>query len=225
MQIIGILLNDHSPGVVGAAAAAFATVCPNNFCLIDKSYRRLCQILPDVEEWGQVVLIDVLLRYVMAKHGLVKESLMFFLDHSETSYLDKDGSLSSFRGEENDDLIVKANSALASIISRSYIEGPDEFLSRSSLSCRNLESLNPGKYTSYKSNDDVKILLQCTSPLLWSYNSAVVIGAAGVHWIMAPMEDVNRIVKPLLFVLRSSNASRYVVWYCLIINLLAEIIW
>ncbi|KAI6688557.1 hypothetical protein NL676_025385 [Syzygium grande] len=38
----------------------------------------------------------------------------------------------------------------------------------------------------------------------------VVVAAATVHWIMAPMEDVKRIVKPLLFVLRSPNASRYV---------------
>ncbi|KAF7831069.1 AP3-complex subunit beta-A [Senna tora] len=121
-EIVGLLLNDNSPGVVGAAASAFASICPNNFSLVGRNYKRLCEILPDVEEWGQIILVGILLR-----------------------------------------------------------------------------------------NDDVKILLQCTSPLLWSNNSAVVLEAASVHWIMASMEDVKEIVKPLMFLLRSSHASRYVV--------------
>ena len=77
LQIVGLLLNDHSPGVVGAAASAFTSVCPDNFSLIGRNYRRLCEILPDVEEWGQIILIGILLRYVIARHGLVKESIMF----------------------------------------------------------------------------------------------------------------------------------------------------
>lgn len=56
----------------------------------------------------------------------------------------------------------------------------------------------------------VKLLLQCTFPLLWSQNSAAVLAAAGVHWIMSAKEDVKRIVKPLLHVLRSSGASTFV---------------
>ena len=71
LQIVGILLNDHSPAVVGAAAAAFASVCPYNLSLIGRNYRKLCEILPDVEEWGQIVLIGILLRYVIARHGHV----------------------------------------------------------------------------------------------------------------------------------------------------------
>lgn len=35
-ELVGILLNDNAPGVVGAAAAAFASICPNNFSLIAK---------------------------------------------------------------------------------------------------------------------------------------------------------------------------------------------
>ncbi|KAK7838224.1 ap3-complex subunit beta-a [Quercus suber] len=78
-RIVGILLNDQSPGVVGAAAAAFASMCLNNFSLIERNYRRLCEILPDVEEWGQIILIGILLCFVIARHGLVEESIMFSL--------------------------------------------------------------------------------------------------------------------------------------------------
>ncbi|KAF7849574.1 hypothetical protein BT93_L0619 [Corymbia citriodora subsp. variegata] len=211
-EVVGILLNDNSPGVVGAAAAAFASVCPNNFPLIGKGYKRLCEILPDVEEWGQILLIGILLRYVVARHGLVRESIMYFLIKKESSHQDEEDVFTRIiDGEESNDLKDVYESELANTICRSYIEGPDEYLSRASYINMDSLKLTSARYTSGKINDDIKILLQCTSPLLWSYNSAVVVAAATVHWIMSPMEDVKRIVKPLLFVLRSSNASRHVV--------------
>ncbi|KAF5467315.1 hypothetical protein F2P56_017149 [Juglans regia] len=221
-EIVGILLNDHSPGVLGAAAAAFASICPNNFSLIGQNYQRLCEILLDVEEWGQIILIGILLRFVIAKHGLVRESIMFSLCCTESSNSGKDGSPTEISIKEDPGFLCRGNNfgldvdvsgdndLLASMISRCYIEGPNEYLSRLSYTNRGPE-LNVAQFTSGKSNNDMKILLQCTSPLLWSNNSAVVLAAGGVHWIMAPREDVKRIVKPLLFVLRSSSASKYVV--------------
>ncbi|KAJ1399332.1 Clathrin/coatomer adaptor, adaptin-like, N-terminal [Sesbania bispinosa] len=210
-EVVGLLLKDHSPGVVGAAASAFSSVCPNNFSLIGRNYRRLCEILPDVEEWGQIMLIGILLRYVIAKHGLVKESIMFSLynDNKDDNNVDEDDSYLISK-EDAGYATEKTVSELANMIFQCYIEGPDEYLSRSSSTNRVAPKLDLSQYTSC-SNDVVKILLQCTSPLLWSNNSAVVLAAAGVHWIMASKEDVKRIVKPLLFVLRSSYASRYVV--------------
>lgn len=209
MQIVGLLLNDHSPGVVGAAASAFTSVCPDNFSLIGRNYRRLCEILPDVEEWGQIILIGILLRYVIARHGLVKESIMFSLYNKDINNLEEDESYITSK-EDAGYSIDKTVSELATMVFQCYIEGPDEYLSRSSSTNRVAPKLDVSQYTSC-SNDVVKILLQCTSPLLWSNNSAVVLAAAGVHWIMASKEHIKRIVKPLLFVLRSSSASRYVV--------------
>lgn len=212
VQIIGLLLNDNSPQVVGAAASAFATVCPNNFLLLGRKFRRLCEILPDVEEWGQIILIGILLRYVIARHGLIKESIMFSLCQEKDC-----GSEKTVSVDYEPDFTVKGAdgsgntlSELANMIFHCYIERPDEYLSRSSSPNRGFPKLDASQFSS-SSNDDVKILLQCTSPLLWSNNSAVVLAAAGVHWIMASRDDIKKIVKPLLFVLRSSPASRFVV--------------
>lgn len=47
--------------------------------------------------------------------------------------------------------------------------------------------------------------------MLRSQNSAVVMAVAGVHWLFAPRKDLRKIVKPLLFLLRSSYDSQYVV--------------
>ncbi|KAL8137462.1 hypothetical protein V2J09_003463 [Rumex salicifolius] len=210
-EIIGILLNDSSPGVVGAAAASFNSICPNNFSLIGRNFRRLCEALPDVEEWGQIILIGILLRYLVARHGLVKESIMHSFHRTEPSNSNTEGTDNYMEpkevGETND--IMK--SKVVKLVTMSYIEGPDEYLSRSSYTNGGCPRLDSACFTSAESNEDVKIILKSTLPLLWSHNSAVLLAAAGLHWIMAPKDDIKRIVKPLLFVLRSSSASKYVV--------------
>ena len=38
-------------------------VCPERIDLIHKNYRKLCNLLVDVDEWGQVIIINMLTRY------------------------------------------------------------------------------------------------------------------------------------------------------------------
>lgn len=172
-----VLLRDNSPAVVGSASVAFNTICPNNHALIAKHFRRLCEALPDVEEWSQIILIDILLRYTVARHGLVRESVLF--------------------------ANVAHDSNFCSIMSKCYVEGPELVsVDGSGFEESNLVTCK---------NEDVDILLRCTAPLLWSQNSAVVLAAAGVHWIMGPAEEVKKIVKPILFLLQSSSDAKYVV--------------
>ena len=42
---------------------AFETVCPERIDLIHKNYRKLCNLLVDVDEWGQVMILHMLTRY------------------------------------------------------------------------------------------------------------------------------------------------------------------
>lgn len=49
--------------VLGAAVAAFNEVCPNNWDLLHRSYRKLCHLLADLDEWTQIVVLNVLTRY------------------------------------------------------------------------------------------------------------------------------------------------------------------
>ena len=58
---------------------------------------------------------------------------------------------------------------------------------------------------------NTQLLLQCTIRLLWNHNSAVVLAAVGVHWLLATEAELKRIVKPMLFLLRSSYDSQHVV--------------
>ncbi|KJA26226.1 hypothetical protein HYPSUDRAFT_198985 [Hypholoma sublateritium FD-334 SS-4] len=64
IQIIStILLRDRSPLSLGSVAVAFQAICPTRLDLIHPHYRRLCRILVDLDEWGQVELMELLLRY------------------------------------------------------------------------------------------------------------------------------------------------------------------
>uniref|UniRef100_A0A182JZH4 AP-3 complex subunit beta n=1 Tax=Anopheles christyi TaxID=43041 RepID=A0A182JZH4_9DIPT len=61
--VIERLLADRTTLVVGSAVMAFEEVCPERTELIHKNYRKLCNLLADVDEWGQVLIINMLTRY------------------------------------------------------------------------------------------------------------------------------------------------------------------
>ncbi|KAL1235440.1 AP-3 complex subunit [Trichinella spiralis] len=63
IEIISRLLADKATLVIGSAVYAFEEVCPERLDLIHKHYRKLCAALVDVDEWGQVLIINMLTRY------------------------------------------------------------------------------------------------------------------------------------------------------------------
>ncbi|XP_006646740.2 AP3-complex subunit beta-A [Oryza brachyantha] len=189
-ETVDVLFSDNSPGVVGATAVAFNSVCPNCLPLIAKHFQRLCETLPDIEEWAQILLIDIILRYVIAKHGLVKDSSIF----ASNLRLESQGSGDSAGNET-------CGTISAITLFRHYIEEYSGCLEGDTINCSSVTS---------STNNDVALLLKCTSPLLWSRNSGVILAAASVHWIMAPVDQLNRVVGPILFTLRSSPDATYV---------------
>ncbi|XP_015608069.1 AP-3 complex subunit beta-1 isoform X2 [Cephus cinctus] len=63
INVLEKLLSDKTTLVVGSAVMAFEEVCPERIDLIHKNYRKLCNLLVDVDEWGQVVIVNMLTRY------------------------------------------------------------------------------------------------------------------------------------------------------------------
>ncbi|KAK7499691.1 hypothetical protein BaRGS_00009032 [Batillaria attramentaria] len=63
VEVLERLLGDKTTLVAGSAIQAFEEICPERTDLIHKNYRKLCNLLVDVEEWGQVVIINTLTRY------------------------------------------------------------------------------------------------------------------------------------------------------------------
>jgi AP-3 complex subunit beta len=58
-----VLLNTASPLTIGSALSAWEAMCPTRWDLVHPGYRKWCKMLVDVEEWGQCVLLRVLVRY------------------------------------------------------------------------------------------------------------------------------------------------------------------
>lgn len=67
VSVIEKLLSDRTTLVVGSAVMAFEEVCPERVDLIHKNYRKLCNLLVDVDEWGQVTIINMLTRYARSQ--------------------------------------------------------------------------------------------------------------------------------------------------------------
>lgn len=62
-EYISTLLADKQYYVVGAAAQAFVEVCPDRLDLLHPVYRRLCRMIVDMDEWGQLAVLKLLTVY------------------------------------------------------------------------------------------------------------------------------------------------------------------
>lgn len=66
LPILSTLLQSPSPITLGASLTAFDAICPDNLAFLHPHYRRICRLLVDADEWGQVVALEILIRYARA---------------------------------------------------------------------------------------------------------------------------------------------------------------
>ncbi|KAK9374474.1 adaptin N terminal region-domain-containing protein [Lipomyces chichibuensis] len=85
---LATLLADKSFYVVGSAVQTFVNICPDRLYMLHANYRRYCNMLADIEEWGQVCVLDMLTRYVrvyVPKGSMVKKQKDSFYSDDEES--------------------------------------------------------------------------------------------------------------------------------------------
>ena len=63
IAILQTLLASPSPLTLGASLTAFLEICPERLDLLHPYYRHICRLVVDADEWGQVVVLEVLTRY------------------------------------------------------------------------------------------------------------------------------------------------------------------
>jgi len=63
LDYLSTLLGDKQYFVVGPAVSAFLEVCPDRIDLIHRHYRSLVKKLVDMDEWGQLATLRLLLNY------------------------------------------------------------------------------------------------------------------------------------------------------------------
>ncbi|XP_072228590.1 AP-3 complex subunit beta-1 isoform X2 [Leuresthes tenuis] len=90
IEVIEKLLKDKSTLVAGSVVMAFEDVCPDRIDLIHKNYRKLCNLLVDVEEWGQVVIISMLTRYARTQFTSPWKEDAVFDENNDKTFYDSD---------------------------------------------------------------------------------------------------------------------------------------
>lgn len=61
--ITNLLEDDGSTMVLTSAMIAFSEICPGRLDLLHVCFRKTCHLLTDMDEWGQVVVLDLLMKY------------------------------------------------------------------------------------------------------------------------------------------------------------------
>ncbi|KAK0140886.1 AP-3 complex subunit beta-1 [Merluccius polli] len=90
IEVIEKLLKDKSTLVAGSVVMAYEEVCPDRIDLIHKNYRKLCNLLMDVEEWGQVVILSMLTRYARTQFTSPWKEGVSFDENNEKAFYDSD---------------------------------------------------------------------------------------------------------------------------------------
>uniref|UniRef100_A0A1A7YM68 AP-3 complex subunit beta n=1 Tax=Iconisemion striatum TaxID=60296 RepID=A0A1A7YM68_9TELE len=125
IEVIEKLLADKTTLVAGSVVMAFEEVCPERIDLIHKNYRKLCNLLIDVEEWGQVVIINMLTRYARTQ---------FLNPNLNESLLEEGGGADKtfYGSDEDEDDVEKENEnkaeAAALAKRKPYVMDPDHRL-------------------------------------------------------------------------------------------------
>lgn len=182
--------------VAGSVVMAFEEVCPERIDLIHKNYRKLCNLLIDVEEWGQVVIISMLTRYARTqflsptqnvsapgpqrgRRVAGRRHLLPHLSPQQESLLEENPE-KAFYGSEEDEAKAPGSeeAATAALPTRKpYVMDPDH-----------------------------RLLLRNTKPLLQSRSAAVVMAVAQLYFHLAPKAEVGVIAKALVRLLRSHRS-------------------
>ncbi|XP_069078419.1 AP-3 complex subunit beta-2 isoform X2 [Pleurodeles waltl] len=118
IEVIEKLLADKTTLVAGSVVMAFEEVCPERIDLIHKNYRKLCNLLIDVEEWGQVVIINMLTRYARTQ----------FLNPNQNESLLEENPEKTFYGSDDEDTKDGKAENSSTVKQAPYVMDPDHRL-------------------------------------------------------------------------------------------------
>ncbi|KAG0226632.1 AP-3 complex subunit beta-2 [Actinomortierella wolfii] len=182
IDVITKLLSDNSTFTIGSVLMAFNEVCPDRYDLIHPHYHKLCRMLVDMDEWGQITAMDLLLHY------------------ARTQFLNPIGK--SLSGSATKPKPKKEKS-----VARSFYSDDDSDISHHSSEESESSEEDLGAYM----DPDLAFLLKCAQPLLQSRNSQVVLSVAKLYNHLAPAAESLKLARPLVRLLRGHREIQYVV--------------
>lgn len=206
VEVIGKLLGDRSVMVISSAAAAFDAVCPDRHDLLHPHFRKICHLLSDLDEWGQQIMLNVLVRYSRANFLEPPDRRENFLANGDAegfaSLEGADGgvtersgaipktkvSLKSFygggddddessgSGGEDGDDAAAAAAALAAVAAAEAKEASDEDGEGGGGEAEESDASRPKEM-----DPDLKLFLRSMLPMLNGRNSGVIVTVATTY--------------------------------------------
>ena len=90
IEVIEKLMKDQYTMVMGSTIVAFEQVCPDRIQFLHQNFRKLCNVLPDIDEWGQVFVLNLLTRY--ARSQFLNPNILDHPSIEENFYSSSDSS-------------------------------------------------------------------------------------------------------------------------------------
>nr|CDS32913.1 AP 3 complex subunit beta 2 [Hymenolepis microstoma] len=202
IEIISKLLEDKSTAVAGSAVQAFEEICSERLDLIHRHYRKLCSLLMDVDEWGQIAIINMLTRYARTQFPDPKTCMA-----SSTHFSSKDDTTISGSNKSNK---VQKFTKLDECgkMSETEEDKDDEDNSLKEINAVNgISNLEHAEML----RSDYRLLITSCRLLLLSHNAAVVLAVAQLFYHCASKEEMPAVVRALMRILRTSREIEYVV--------------
>lgn len=259
LEIMKNLLDtDTSTMVLTSALIAHAELCPDRLDLIHASFRKICHLLTDMDEWGQVVVIDMLARYCRTffkeprgwrsgtaekidRERRVRRSALGIVQtaNSKFSGLEVEGmDLSSTQGLSNTKASEVPKKVKRRVVKKGfysdeedssteeevYVESPlgKAMSTASAMRQRNILGL-PGVQQpiavdvnakeDMDLDEDHRLLLDSSLPLLKSRNAGVVLSVCSLHYYcgISSVKARSAIGKALVRIHRDRREIQYVV--------------
>lgn len=160
-------------------------MCPERIDIVHRIFRKVCHLLADMDQWGQIAALGMLLRYARSQ----------FVDPDPKAAAERKQRKKAARDNtpDNDDTTDKADGE-AEVVDDVDDDDDDDLLLLGDAG-----ELDP----------DHRLLLSSTLPLLQSRATGVVFGVAALHVQLAPPTELAPVGKALCRVLRSSREARW----------------
>ncbi len=235
-MMVQMLNTDTSTMVLSSAVTAFCELCPTRLELLHGSFRKICHLLTDMDEWGQVVILDVLSRYCRKffkqpkgwKHGTAEK-----IDRERRVRRTIHGVAQSGQGVTvsigSEPSTALLDTPQPSVVKRRVVQKgfysdeedesvEEEVVHVAPLATRNILGL-PGQAINKDADEDMdldedhRLLLQSAMPLLKSRNSGVVLGVCSLLYYcgVSSIKARSAIGKALVRIHRGRREIQYVV--------------
>ncbi|KAL5117910.1 AP-3 complex subunit beta [Pleosporales sp. CAS-2024a] len=185
LEYLSQLLADKQYFVCGAAVAAFLQLCPDRLDLLHPHYRSLVRKLVDMDEWGQLATLRLMMVY------------------ARKTFPRRTRKPPKTASSNNAHKTTQPTKPFHDTESESEDDDHDDEKKDKESNMQDIIVLDP----------DLELLLKACQPLLLSRNAAVVVAVARAYLYLGTPDYLVQAVGPLVSLLRSAGDIQHIALY------------